>query len=482
MAKEQGRKLIAQNKKARHDYHIEDTYEAGLVLMGTEVKSLRMGRASLADGFVDIDEPRGVAARRPHPGVHPGHLDQPRRPAQAQAAAEPPRDRQDRAPGQREGAHASSRWRSTSWTAGPRSRSPSRKGKKSWDKRHSLAERQANREKEQALGRRLKGMRDVTPSRRRTSARAVLAVARAPGALRRPRPLPAARTSSDGSTSSSTRPGRRSAGSGRSATAAPHEERVEQLRGLGVRRFPRCPTPTGPASRPTSTTGRATSPATCPSALWSATFYPEPEARGVRRGAARRRGRGVQDPRAGGGVRPRRPAARRGVGAARGRRHAGRDPRRLAARSATSSPGPSRCAGVLDRHPAAAAVDRPHGRAGVRRVPRPRRALRAGPPRHHDGVHRLLRRRGAVPARPAAAAAPTSRPKVLLGSDFPNIPYPYAHQLEALAAARPRRRLAARGLLGQRRCGSSAVTRPAGNEFESWSAFTRRLNAQLKRG
>ena len=55
MAKEQGRKMIAQNKKARHDYHIEDTFEAGLVLMGTEVKSLRLGRASLVDGFVDID-------------------------------------------------------------------------------------------------------------------------------------------------------------------------------------------------------------------------------------------------------------------------------------------------------------------------------------------------------------------------------------------------------------------------------------------
>ncbi|MEU0391185.1 SsrA-binding protein SmpB [Streptomyces sp. NPDC006208] len=55
MAKETGRKLIAQNKKARHDYHIIDTYECGLVLMGTEVKSLRQGRASLADGFVQID-------------------------------------------------------------------------------------------------------------------------------------------------------------------------------------------------------------------------------------------------------------------------------------------------------------------------------------------------------------------------------------------------------------------------------------------
>jgi SsrA-binding protein len=55
MAKETGRKMIAQNKKARHDYHILDTYEAGLVLTGTEVKSLRLGRASLVDGFAQLD-------------------------------------------------------------------------------------------------------------------------------------------------------------------------------------------------------------------------------------------------------------------------------------------------------------------------------------------------------------------------------------------------------------------------------------------
>ncbi|MER6014987.1 SsrA-binding protein SmpB [Streptomyces bluensis] len=53
------RKIVAQNKKARHDYAIIDTYEAGLVLTGTEVKSLRQGRTSLADGFVQID--RGEA-------------------------------------------------------------------------------------------------------------------------------------------------------------------------------------------------------------------------------------------------------------------------------------------------------------------------------------------------------------------------------------------------------------------------------------
>lgn len=59
MAKETGEKLIASNKKARHDYLILDTLEAGLVLTGSEVKSLRMGRASLVDGYVFID--RGEA-------------------------------------------------------------------------------------------------------------------------------------------------------------------------------------------------------------------------------------------------------------------------------------------------------------------------------------------------------------------------------------------------------------------------------------
>ncbi|MCO5969100.1 MULTISPECIES: SsrA-binding protein SmpB [Actinoallomurus] len=54
MPREEGRKLIAQNKRARHDYHIEDTYEAGLVLTGTEVKSLRAGRANLTDGYALI--------------------------------------------------------------------------------------------------------------------------------------------------------------------------------------------------------------------------------------------------------------------------------------------------------------------------------------------------------------------------------------------------------------------------------------------
>lgn len=49
------KQLIASNKKARHDYHIDDTYEAGIVLTGTEVKSLRDRGASLVDGFCYIE-------------------------------------------------------------------------------------------------------------------------------------------------------------------------------------------------------------------------------------------------------------------------------------------------------------------------------------------------------------------------------------------------------------------------------------------
>jgi SsrA-binding protein len=54
VVKELGRKLIAQNKSARHDYFIEEVFECGIVLSGTEVKSLRAGRASLIDGFAMI--------------------------------------------------------------------------------------------------------------------------------------------------------------------------------------------------------------------------------------------------------------------------------------------------------------------------------------------------------------------------------------------------------------------------------------------
>ncbi len=55
MVRPRGKSTIATNRKARHDYSVEDTYEAGLVLTGTEVKSLRAGRASLVDGYATVD-------------------------------------------------------------------------------------------------------------------------------------------------------------------------------------------------------------------------------------------------------------------------------------------------------------------------------------------------------------------------------------------------------------------------------------------
>ena len=56
MPREKGRIMVAQNRRARHEYHLGEKFEAGLVLTGTEVKSLRSGRASLADAFATVDD------------------------------------------------------------------------------------------------------------------------------------------------------------------------------------------------------------------------------------------------------------------------------------------------------------------------------------------------------------------------------------------------------------------------------------------
>jgi SsrA-binding protein len=159
MAKEQGRKMIAQNKKARHDYLIEDTYEAGLVLMGTEVKSLRLGRASLVDGFVDID--RGEAWLH---GVHIPEY------AQGTWTNHSARRKRKLLLNRVEIDKIERRVNEKGLTVVPlamyfvdgraKVEIGLAKGKKSWDKRHALAERQATRETEQAVGRRLKGIRD----------------------------------------------------------------------------------------------------------------------------------------------------------------------------------------------------------------------------------------------------------------------------------------------------------------------------------
>ncbi len=157
MPKEQGRKLIAQNKKARHDYHIEDTFEAGLVLVGTEVKSLRMGRASLVDGFVDIEGHEawlhGVHIPEYSQGTWTNHAARRKRKLLLNRAEIDKIERRVNEKG---------------LTIVPLSlyfldgrakvEIALAKGKKSWDKRHALAERQATRETEQAVGRRLKGM------------------------------------------------------------------------------------------------------------------------------------------------------------------------------------------------------------------------------------------------------------------------------------------------------------------------------------
>src|SRR3954447_10797094 len=157
MVKQQGHKVVAQNKKARHDYTIEDTYEAGLVLQGTEVKSLRAGRASLIDGFAEIE--RGEAF------LHGVHI-----PVYAEGTwtnHEPRRVRKlllHRA----EIEKIEGKVRERGYTLVPlalyfkdgraKVEIGVARGKRSYDKRQALAERQAKREADVALGRRAKGM------------------------------------------------------------------------------------------------------------------------------------------------------------------------------------------------------------------------------------------------------------------------------------------------------------------------------------
>jgi len=151
--------MIAQNKKARHDYHIEDTYEAGMVLQGTEVKSLREGRATITDGFVDIDRGEawlhGVhipeylngtwtnhsARRKRKLLLHRGEIEKIERKVSEKGLTVVPLALY----------FLDGRAKIEIGVA---------KGKKAWDKRQSIAERTARRETEIEVGRRMKGMRD----------------------------------------------------------------------------------------------------------------------------------------------------------------------------------------------------------------------------------------------------------------------------------------------------------------------------------
>ena len=158
MPKETGRKVIAQNKKARHDYHVEDTYEAGLVLTGTEVKSLRAGRASLVDGFCDID---GGEA-----WLHNVHI-----PEYAQGTWTNHLTRRKRKLllNRHEIDKIEQRVQAKGLTLVPLSlyfldgrakvEIALARGKKQYDKRHAIAERQAKADAQREIGRRLKGIR-----------------------------------------------------------------------------------------------------------------------------------------------------------------------------------------------------------------------------------------------------------------------------------------------------------------------------------
>jgi len=151
-----GRKVIAQNKKARHDYSIEDVFECGIVLTGTEVKSLRMGRASLIDGFAMVDKGElwlsGVHIPEYTQGTWTNHT--PRRDRKLLVHAAEIRK-------------LSARMKDGGLTLVPLSlyfkdgkakiELAVAKGKKVYDKRAALMERQAGREVEREVSRRRSG-------------------------------------------------------------------------------------------------------------------------------------------------------------------------------------------------------------------------------------------------------------------------------------------------------------------------------------
>jgi SsrA-binding protein len=152
-SRQQQSTVIARNRRARHDYHIEDTVEGGLVLTGTEVKSLRAGRASLTDGFAQIQDGEvwlhGVHIPEYTQGTWTNH--EPRRPRKVLLH----RKEIDR------------------WAAKTAERGLTivplalyfkdgrvkvelalARGKRTYDKRHDLAQRDAAREVERAIRRR----------------------------------------------------------------------------------------------------------------------------------------------------------------------------------------------------------------------------------------------------------------------------------------------------------------------------------------
>jgi SsrA-binding protein len=152
MARERGRQMIAQNRKARHDYHIDETYEAGLVLTGTEVKSLRAGRASLLDGFAEVRDGevwlRNVHIPEYAQGTWTNH--EPRRSRKLLLR----RDEISKLIGKtQEKGHTLIPLALYFSDGYAKVEIALARGKKTHDKRHALAEKQAKREAERAMAR-----------------------------------------------------------------------------------------------------------------------------------------------------------------------------------------------------------------------------------------------------------------------------------------------------------------------------------------
>ena len=157
MPREKGRKLVAQNKKARHDYSIEDVYEAGLVLVGTEVKSLRAGRATLTDGYATLDDGeiwlRGVHIPEYTQGTWTNH--EPRRARKLLLRKDEIR-------------RIAVKVKDSGVTLVPlaiyfndgyaKVEIAVARGRRAYDKRQAIAERDSKRETERAVGRRTKGL------------------------------------------------------------------------------------------------------------------------------------------------------------------------------------------------------------------------------------------------------------------------------------------------------------------------------------
>jgi SsrA-binding protein len=156
MPREKGRTLIAQNKKARYDYAIEDVFEAGLVLVGTEVKSLRAGRATLTDGYASIDDGeawlRGVHIPEYDMGTWTNH--EPRRARKLLLT----RDELRRLTGKMKESGLTLIPLSLYFKDGyAKVEIAVARGRKNYDKRQAIAEKESKREAERATGRRSKG-------------------------------------------------------------------------------------------------------------------------------------------------------------------------------------------------------------------------------------------------------------------------------------------------------------------------------------